>query len=291
MSNGSSQHSVRLSKPADPAIVLVLRAVDRVAAAVKCPFFMVGAAARDLVLLNLYNLRSGRATQDIDFGVAVENWERFRTLTEALIATGDFSARQTVPQRLIYKDRLSGLPVPIDLIPYGGVASLGTRVAWPPEGDTVFNVSGFEEAQASSLLVEIADGFLVRVASIPGLTLLKLIAWADRGGNNNKDAADLHRLLADYADAGNTDRLYEQEAALLEAAKFDLQLAGAELLGCDVAAICGRPTADQIREVLTSEQQLDLLVSQMVRSSSYEENAGAITAMVQAFSRGFLGES
>jgi predicted nucleotidyltransferase len=29
------------------------------------------------------------------------------------------------------------------------------------------------------------------VASVPGLTLLKLIAWVDRRIENNKDAADL----------------------------------------------------------------------------------------------------
>ena len=32
----------------------------------------------------------------------------------------------------------------------------------------------------------------MRVASVPGLTLLKLAAWVDRGLENNKDATDLH---------------------------------------------------------------------------------------------------
>ena len=45
-------------------------------------------------------------------------------------------------------------------------------------------------------------------------------------------------MLATYADAGNIDRLYDEETVLLEAAGFDLRLAGAELLGRDVAGLC-----------------------------------------------------
>jgi len=50
--------------------------------------------------------------------------------------------------------------------------------------------------------------------------------------------ADIYRLLTAYADAGNTDRLYENEMDLLEAVGFDMQVAGAELLGHDVAHLC-----------------------------------------------------
>jgi predicted nucleotidyltransferase len=90
------------------------------------------------------------------------------------------------------------------------------------------NVAGFEEALASSVSMEMEENLTVRVASLPGLTLLKLVAWAHRGRETNKDAADLHRLLTSYADAGNTDRLYDHEMDLLEALGFDMELAGAE---------------------------------------------------------------
>ena len=57
------------------------------------------------------------------------------------------------------------------------------------------NVAGFEEALASSLSIEIEAGLTAHVASVAGLTLLKLTAWVDRGLESNKDAADLYRLL------------------------------------------------------------------------------------------------
>jgi len=38
---------------------------------------VAGAAARDLILVNIHGLRPGCAIRDIDFGIAVETWNRF----------------------------------------------------------------------------------------------------------------------------------------------------------------------------------------------------------------------
>lgn len=289
MSNESSPPSIAPSKPVDPATIRVLRAVDHVASALNCPFFVAGATARDLMLVNVYGLRPGRATRDIDFGIAVESWEQFQGLKERMIATGEFAGDSKTLQRLVYTDRADGFSIPVDLIPFRGVASANQMIAWPPARDVVLNVAGFEEAWASSLPVEVEDGFTVRVASVPGLALLKLIAWADRGVQNNKDAADLYRLLTTYSDAGNFDRLYDQELALLEAVEFDLELAAAELLGRDVARICPGPTFDQARAWLTSPRLLDQLVGHMVQTSSRSEAAPAVSRIVNSFCRGFIG--
>jgi predicted nucleotidyltransferase len=116
-----------------------------------------------------------------------------------------------------------------------------------------------------------------------------LIAWADRGAQNNNDAADLYRLLATYSDAGNFDRLYDQESALLEAVDFDLELAGADLLGRDVARICPPITLEQARTWLTLPRLLDLLVGHMVQTSTHSEAAAAVSRIVGNFCRGFLG--
>jgi predicted nucleotidyltransferase len=137
----------------------------------------------------------------------------------------------------MYSDQAAGFSLPIDLIPFRGVASANGTIEWPPNRDIVMNVAGFEEALTSSVSMEIDEDLSVRVASLPGLTLLKLVAWSDRGRETNKDAADFYRLIAAYADAGNTARLYEHEMELLEAVGFDMQLAGAELLGSDVARL------------------------------------------------------
>jgi predicted nucleotidyltransferase len=61
-----------------------------------CEYFVAGATARDLILVNVHGLRPGRATRDVDFGVAVESWAQFELLKERLIATREFAAAPTV---------------------------------------------------------------------------------------------------------------------------------------------------------------------------------------------------
>jgi predicted nucleotidyltransferase len=289
MSNGSNQPSTSPSKPVDPSLVRVLRALDKIASALNCPFFVAGATARDLMLVNVFGLRPGRATRDIDLGIAVESWDQFQVLKDRLIATGAFAANSTAQQRVVYADPDIGFSVPVDLIPFRGVASADGTVAWPPNRDIVLNVAGFEEAWESALQFEIERGITVRVASIPGLTVLKLIAWADRGSGNNKDAADLHRLLTTYADAGNLDRLYEEEGDLLEAAAFDLEVAGAQLLGRDSARICQPNTFEQVHSLLTTERLLERLVGQMAQTSAHAEASDAVSRRVDNFCQGFFG--
>ena len=71
MSNESNPHSFTTNKPVDPSTIRVLRALVPVVADLDCPFFVAGTTARDLVLVNVYGLSPGRATRDIDFGIAV----------------------------------------------------------------------------------------------------------------------------------------------------------------------------------------------------------------------------
>jgi predicted nucleotidyltransferase len=218
-------------------------------------------------MVHVHGLRPGRATYDIDFGIAVENWDHFARLKEHLIATGDFAADRRALQRLIYSDQGAGFSLPVDLIPFGGVASGDGTIEWPPSRDIVMNVAGFEEALTSSMPVEIAPGLVVRVASLTGLALLKLVAWSDRGRETDKDAVDLYRLVTSYANAGNADRIYNTEMNLLEAVGYDMELAGAELLGRDVRGVASSRVFEQIRLVLKSESDLERLVNQMARTT------------------------
>jgi predicted nucleotidyltransferase len=287
MSSESPQHSIRPDSPLDPSIVCVLRALDPIARNAGCAYFVAGATARDIMLANIHGLRPGRATRDIDFGVTVEDWNRFAALKESMTATGRFVPDRRALQRMTYVDRAAGFSIPVDLIPFGGVASAGA-IEWPPNRDTVMNVSGFEEALAAAVPIEFEPQLKVRVASLPGLMLLKLIAWSDRGLETGKDAVDMQRLLTSYADAGNTDRIYNQEMELLEAHGYDMELAGAELLGRDVADLCSPAALAIVRSVLESGQSVDRLVSQIVRASGFVDVQPSVERQLDSFRRGVL---
>jgi hypothetical protein len=66
-----------------------------------------------------------------------------------------------------------------------------------------------------------------------------------------------------------------------------MELGGAELLGRDVAAVCGT-ASNQIRTLLTSERHRERLVNHMERSAPYREATPAAEEMVEVFCRGFL---
>ncbi len=289
MNSESHQRSVPLTNPVDPSIIRVLGLLDPIARSADCQYFVAGATARDLILVNVHGLPPGRATRDIDLGIAVQSWDEFALLKQRLTATRGFEAVRRTEQRLIYSDQAAGFSIPLDLIPFRGVASDEGTIAWPPRRDIVMNVAGFEEALGSAVLVEVEEGLAVRVTSVPGLALLKLVAWTDRGRETTKDAADLYRLLTAYADAGNVDRLYDQEMDLLEAVGFDVQLAGAELLGRDVAGICSMPVLEQFRSLAASERNIERLVSQIVQAASYAEMRPTVERALEGFLTGLVG--
>src|SRR5437016_13327772 len=145
MTNESQQPSVAPRNPPDPSVIRVIRSLDPFARAAECAYFVAGATARDLILVNVHGLRPGRATRDIDFGIAVESWDQFARLKEGLVATGAFESDQRMLQRLTYSDKAAEFSIPVDLIPFRGVASADSTIEWPASRDIVMNVAGLKK--------------------------------------------------------------------------------------------------------------------------------------------------
>lgn len=136
--------------------------------------------------------------------------------------------------------------------------------------NVVMSVTGYAEALTSALNVDTGNGLVVRVVSIPALAALKLLAWNERGLQDNKDAQDLLFLLQHYHEAGNGDRMYEEAYGLLEAAGFDLRLAGATLLGWDTRIILHDDTLHALLSILAAPRAHDRLIVHMTRSTGVD---------------------
>jgi predicted nucleotidyltransferase len=290
MSNISNP-AFALLRPPSEDFLRVARELSQTATRLGIPFFLAGASARDIVLVNLWGQSPGRATVDIDFAFAVDDWTEFEMLRGALLATKRFERVHHKEQRLMYINPEQGFQLPVDFIPFRGVASESETIAWPPDGDFVMNVAGFEETLEAALSIKLEPGLVISVASLPGLAILKILAWGDRHVENNKDAADLYKILTTFDSAGNQDRLFDQEIELLAAVGHDLTLAGAELLGRDAACIADSNASEQITGLLISELLADLLISDMTRTASYEENTSYFIRLFDCFRRGYLEAS
>ena len=288
MSETSPQKFAVAPDRIDGFVVDIIREVHEAATGLGIRYFLVGATAREIILRGVFGLASGRGSADVDFGIASKDWAEFERLQAALVATGRFEKSDRIQQRAYY--RLGeGHRVIVDLIPFGGVEEPNGTLAWPPDKDIVLNVAGFADGLASAVTVEITDGLCVPVASVAGLAILKLLAWASRRNETNQDAADLFKILKDYASAGNEERLYGVEQAMLEAANFDVDIAGAQLLGADVARLATSHAADGISRLLDSDSDVEALMAHVVQSAS-SIDAGRSSAFVSAFRAGFLAK-
>ena len=207
------------------ALTRLLSAVRR--AADDTPLLLVGAAARDILLVHAHGIAMQRATEDTDLALAVRDWQAFLRVRKALLASGAFTAGGPA-HRLWFGDQR------LDIMPFGGVERPDRSIAWPPEGVEVMNVRGLTEALATAVAVRLPSGVSIDVACLPALALLKIWAWEDRKYTTpGKDASDLWMFLRHYAEAGNEDRLYDKESDGLASFAFDLEKAGAWLLGKD----------------------------------------------------------
>lgn len=278
----------KTDRPIDSLTLSVIRAVRDVATDLGLETFLVGATARIILLEHVYGLRTGRATRDVDFAFAVENWDQFQSIKQALIATTTFEAMERVEQRLIYKPADITQKFVVDIIPFGGLEGENNMIAWPPDMTALMSVAGFSDAHASAVHVEVEPSLVISIASIPGIAVLKLFAWVDRGQEDPKDAIDLITLLRQYNEAGNQQRVYEDAAAALEAAGYDVELAGAWLLGVDAAALSSPATQSQLDALFADRSIVARLVTDMSRAIRARDDALDYSrALLEQFLKGF----
>ena len=271
----------------DPLTVKVLAMIGATAERNAVPYFVCGAMARDILIWHVYGVPVPTATRDIDLAFSLPDWDSFTALKAQLTASGEFVAdpHNQGSVRLVASDGTAGYPV--DLIPFGGIATTTGAIAWPPEGVEIMSVVGYEDALASAVVVAITPALDVPVLSLPMLAILKLITWSERSTHTSKDAGDLSLLLNEYARLGNTQRLYDKALALLEEVGFDLELGGAKLLGRDAAAASNARTISAVREILAAPRLRDTLTTAV--AASMRGRAGAVetaTVLLKQFEAG-----
>jgi predicted nucleotidyltransferase len=279
--------SFNLSGKIDPLLAEVLSQVSKQAIGLDIPFFIVGAMARDIVLELCYSLPARRSTRDLDIGVEVDGWEEYQKLCRSLISTGKFEATRE-PYVLMYGE------FRVDIIPFGGVSPDQKKISWPPKHAVIMSILGFKEAYDNSLLIQVHDNpvLVVRVPTVPGMALMKIISWNDRYPERQKDAEDLLFMMDHYAEAKNEDRLFEQQNRLMEEEGFDLTMAGIRLLGHDMAVMVTITTGEQVLEILSNEvddHHDHRLIREMMKSSIFaRERFDEIRGKLERLRQGFV---
>lgn len=281
-----SNISLNISGKIDPRTITLYRRVLESANKLNIPLIVVGASARDIVLHHGYGAKIERATSDVDFGIEVPSWDAFHVLKQSLLRSG-FKATPKEHRIISPED------IQLDLVPFGPLQDEHANIAWPPNGDWVMNVLGFQEARDNAELIRIQNKPVIDipVATPPGMALLKLIAWLDRAADlRPKDAKDLAYLFSTYEKIPHIiERCYDN-VELMENYGWDTALAGAHCLGADSNAMTTKQTHKTISQLLDGkhsklavEQLIDEMCEHKHRDNEYERNQSLLSAFIAGF--------
>jgi len=221
-----------------------LRTIKQLADATGVPIVVVGAMARRLVFDLPHGIRPHRLTQDWDFGVRVPSWDVFSQLRSALLSTKTFQLDAAREHRLIH----TATGIKVDLVPFGGLES-GGHILWP-QSKSEMNVIGFDEAYVNSIEIELEEGLPLKVATAPLQVALKLLAFADRRDETDRDLTDLWHFMRNYMLGGDSSRLWEDPIGTHIDDTFDFTHVSPFLLGYDVACACSPATVERLIQVI-----------------------------------------
>lgn len=236
-----------ISNKIDISSLEILKLIDNSAKSLNIDFFVIGATARDIIFNMVHNIKIFRATNDIDFSIRIKSWNEFEKLISSLINKG------FVKTNIVHKFKYKSIPS-IDIVPFGIISTPDASIIWPDKQSKEMNVLGFEECFADSESVKVSSNpeLIIKLASVRGLVIMKLIAWKDGFPTRSRDALDIYYIIKNYIDAGNSERLFEENNDLVDD-NFDFELTGATLLGRDIAKLAAKPTLNFIKDMLASE--------------------------------------
>ena len=159
-----------------------------------------------------------RATKDVDLAVYVFSNNQYDELIAYLTNEYKFAQIENAPFRL-----KTPFAFTIDLIPFG-IESIDEKVEFEEGWDRPAYINGFKEI-AQKATVEAVDketGLQFKVASLPAIVLLKLIAYDDRPENRPQDPGDIREIIQYFFDIEDTviyknhNDLFEQDLPLHE---------------------------------------------------------------------------
>ncbi len=241
-------------------------------------FYIIGATARDIILSGIHKQASTRRTADLDIAIAIKDWDKFDQISKELCNIDGFHKSNKQKQLFWYKRDFK-----LDIVPFGEVAKADNNIYWPPEEVFAMSVVGFTEVADNTLEITIDNDLSVKVASLPGIFILKLAAFNDRKNETNKDADDLAFIIKNYLEI-NIERAVAEHYDIYDALKFNTFTAGATLLARDIKTILGgnKETVNAFIQIIENELKMEdesQLLNQIIETHKTIEYDIAVEAL------------
>lgn len=195
-------------------------------------FYIIGALARD----TWFAQKGIRAlgTKDVDLAIFISDYDKYDALKQHLTTSENFILSSTNEYELFDKNGLQ-----IDLLPFGSIDIEGRKVI-DHQGVHHSNILGFKEVYEEAVKeVNFDNRFQFKVSTLPGIVILKFIAYDDRPEIRSQDIKDIHAILMHYFDL-ETNLIYEKHADLFEQEEKDLTQLAARALGREMKGILNK---------------------------------------------------
>jgi predicted nucleotidyltransferase len=177
---------------------------------------------------------------------------------------------------LIWKDGTE-----VDLLPFGAVEDSDRKVTVSGTGYTSVHVDGFKEVYDQELPeVELEGKHRFKFCTLPGIVLLKLIAWDDRPEKRRDDIKDISDILNHFFDM-HQEMIWEEHNDLFDQndtnadGRSGLLLIAANVLGREIKKIaCKSDTLFHRIEKILADNSKDVRSSKMaVIMTEYFDNS------------------
>lgn len=194
--------------------------IDEVMQELQIPYYLVGVSAIALELLK-QGIKPSRGTKDIDFAVMISSLKEYERISNELEKRG---FKKVAAPWTFYSETFK---VAIDLLPFGEIEENFTVNF--NERYTDLHVLGFREVMQEAVQVKIEDK-IANIPPLPGMVILKLIAWSDRPEERENDLSDILKIIQHFYDL-SWNEIVEIHYDTLDKDPFDQLIIAAEVLG------------------------------------------------------------
>lgn len=218
-----------------PEITAMLSALERGFKIFGIDFYLVGAVARDVWMSGINKIAPRRTTGDIDFAVLINDKGTYEALKEYLIHTEGFYRYKGNSFVLIWKDKTE-----VDLLPFGVIENEDGRVIADGVGLTNISLEGFTEVYEEGLPeLDLEGEHQFKFCTLPGIVLLKMIAWDDRPEKRRDDIKDISDILNHFFNMYDNE-IWENHNDLFGQEDADLKKIAARVMGREMGKIAKR---------------------------------------------------
>jgi len=219
----------------NPEIAETLSALERGLEKFGIDFYLVGAVARDVWMSGINNLDPRRTTGDIDFAVLINNKGTYEALKDYLIDKEGFHPYKGNAYVLIWKGRTE-----VDLLPFGALEDEDRKITMSGLGLTNISLQGFTEIYEEGLpQLELGGKHKFKFCTLPGIVVLKLIAWDDRPEVRRDDVIDISDILNHFFDMYEKE-IWENHHDLFREIDANLKHIAARVMGREMSKIAKR---------------------------------------------------